>query len=293
MTASFDIICIGSVLWDVIGRAPVDMRHGSDVGGRITRLPGGVALNIAMTLAQRGMRPALLSHVGQDPEGDALIAACKSYDMVTDYVMRSPRPTDQYMAVEGTNGLIAAVADAHSLEDAGDVILRPLNDARIATPDAPYQGFIALDGNLTPALLAQIAHDPAFAAADLRVAPASPGKADRLAPFVTHGRGTLYVNLDEASTLAGLPTDNIETAACALLDQGAARVVITNGATQVCDASNAGVIFATPPKVHARRVTGAGDTFMAAHIVAESKGAPRDVALQEAADVAARYVSGE
>ncbi|MEM8824970.1 MAG: kinase, partial [Pseudomonadota bacterium] len=37
-----DLLCIGSVLWDVIGRAPVHMERGSDVGGRITRVPGGV-----------------------------------------------------------------------------------------------------------------------------------------------------------------------------------------------------------------------------------------------------------
>ena len=54
-----DILCIGSVLWDIIGRSPLAMRLGSDVPGRITRLPGGVALNIAMTLARFNLRPAL------------------------------------------------------------------------------------------------------------------------------------------------------------------------------------------------------------------------------------------
>ena len=51
-----DILCIGSVLWDIIGRSPAAMRLGSDVPGRITRLPGGVAMNIAMTLARFGLR---------------------------------------------------------------------------------------------------------------------------------------------------------------------------------------------------------------------------------------------
>ena len=36
-----DILCIGSILWDIIGRSPTSMRLGSDVPGRITRLPGG------------------------------------------------------------------------------------------------------------------------------------------------------------------------------------------------------------------------------------------------------------
>ncbi|MCA3511211.1 MAG: kinase, partial [Rhodobacter sp.] len=65
-----DILCIGSVLWDIIGRAQTAMRRGADVPGRIMRQPGGVALNIAMTLRRFGLRPALLSCVGQDDEGE-------------------------------------------------------------------------------------------------------------------------------------------------------------------------------------------------------------------------------
>ena len=49
-----DILCIGSVLWDVIGRTASHMAPGSDLPGRIARVPGGVALNIAATLAGWG-----------------------------------------------------------------------------------------------------------------------------------------------------------------------------------------------------------------------------------------------
>ena len=79
-----DIICIGSVLWDVIGRSASVMRQGSDVPGRISRLPGGVAMNIAMTLARFGMAPALLTAIGRDVEGDELIAACRARGLITD-----------------------------------------------------------------------------------------------------------------------------------------------------------------------------------------------------------------
>ena len=175
------------------------MRQGSDVPGRITRLPGGVAMNIAMTLARFGLRPAVLSAIGRDAEGDELVAACERMGLITDYLYRSDDlPTDRYMAVEGANGLIAAIADAHSLEAAGDKILRPLADGRLGTADAPWAGPVALDGNLTEALLSEIAASPLFAAADLRVAPASPGKAERLLPLLGHPRATLYVNLEEA-----------------------------------------------------------------------------------------------
>ena len=286
-----DILCIGSVLWDVIGRAPVVMRQGSDVPGRISPLPGGVAMNIAMTLVRFGMTPALLTAIGRDAEGDELIAACAARGLLTGYVYRSDDlPTDRYMAVEGANGLIAAIADAHSLEAAGAKILRPLSDGSLP---APYTGPVALDGNLTIDLLADIAESPMLARADLRVAPASPGKADRLTPFLRAGRGTLYVNLEEAGLLCSAHFHSSEAAAAALLDRGAARALVTDGGNAASEGSAAaGVVSAMPPKVLVTRVTGAGDTFMAAHIAAEAQGADRHGALARALDAAATYVSG-
>lgn len=290
------VLCIGSVLWDIIGRCPAEMRRGSDMPGRITRLPGGVAMNIAMTLARFGLRPSLLSTVGRDPEGDELIAACAHLGCHTEHLYRSDDlPTDRYMAVEGGNGLIAAIADAHSLEAAGDKILRPLLDGTLGSAQAPYQGSIALDGNLTLTLLGEIAANPAFAKADLRVAPASPGKAERLRPFLLHTRGTLYVNLEEAGILCQDSFTDSKTAALALLDRGAARVLVTDGGASATEASSAAkdAITQIPPRVTVARVTGAGDTFMAAHIAAEARGEDRSAALGSALQAAATYVSGE
>lgn len=290
-----DILCIGSVLWDIIGRAPLHMRAGADVPGRITRLPGGVAMNIAMTLTRFGRRPAVLTAIGRDSQGADLIAAAEVLGIDCAHVYRSDDlPTDRYMAIEGANGLIAAIADAHSLEAAGDKILRPLADGRLGSADRPWAGPIALDGNLTQALLSEIARSPLFAAADLRVAPASPGKAERLAPLLAHPRATLYVNLEEAGILCQRDFTSAEEAATGLLARGATRVLVTDGARASADGkAGEGVITAAPPEVLVTRVTGAGDTFMAAHLVAEGEGAMRDSALHRALKAAARYVSGE
>lgn len=289
-----DILCIGSVLWDVIGRTPIAMQPGADVPGHITQVPGGVALNVAMTLARFDMRPALLSAVGVDPEGHALVDECRRLGLVTDHLYRSEDlPTDRYMAIEGAGGLIAAIADAHSLEKAGAKILRALHDGTLGSTEAPYPGLVALDGNLTEALLEQIATDPAFAAADLRIAPASPGKAERLLPFLRAGRGTLYVNLEEAGLLCHTVFDAAEPAARRLIDRGAKRVVVTNGGAPCCDATAEGIHSACPPKVLVTRITGAGDTFMAAHIAAERAGQSRPQALDAALTAAAMYVSGD
>jgi sugar/nucleoside kinase (ribokinase family) len=292
--SSAQILCVGSVLWDVIGRSASHMRQGSDVPGRITRLPGGVAMNIAMTLARFGMKPVLLTAIGQDAEGHELVEACKGLGLVTRYVYRSDDlPTDRYMAVEGANGLIAAIADAHSLEASGDKILRPLVNGELGDTNTPYTGPIALDGNLTVTLLEHISKSPAFAAADLRVAPASPGKAERLLPFLNHHRATLYVNLEEAGLLCQTEFASSEAAAKGLLQRGARRVLVTDGGQSATEADANRVITQTPPAVLVTRVTGAGDTFMAAHIAAESAGADRDAALHRALKAAASFVSGE
>ncbi|WP_298918256.1 PfkB family carbohydrate kinase [uncultured Roseobacter sp.] len=294
MKSTPDILCIGSVLWDIIGRSASAMRQGSDVPGRITRLPGGVAMNIAMTLARFDLTPALLTAIGRDAEGDELISACAARGMITDTVYRSDDlPTDIYMAVEGANGLIAAIADAHSLEAAGAKILAPLSDGRLATPETPYEGLVALDGNLTLKLLSDIARSPLLAQADLRVAPASPGKAERLAPFVQTGRGTLYVNLEEAGLLCQKKFANSRDAAEGLLKRGAARVLVTDGGSDATEGRAEGLITQTPPQVLVTRVTGAGDTFMAAHIAADAEGSSPEDALRRALHAAATYVSGE
>ena len=289
-----DILCIGSVLWDIVGRSPAHMTAGADVPGRITRLPGGVAMNIAMTLARFGLRPALLSAIGRDPEGDELMAAAARLGVATGHIYRSDDlPTDRYMAVEGANGLVAAIADAHSLEAAGDKILRPLADGRLGSAEAPWPGPVALDGNLTQGLLADIAASPLFSAADLRIAPASPGKAERLLPLLPVRNATLYVNREEAGLICQRRFATAPEAAEGLLERGAVRVLVTDGGRRTADGAGAGILTAEPPAVLVTRVTGAGDTFMAAHIVAEARGERREAALRAALDAAAHYVSGD
>ena len=89
MTSRPDILCIGAMLWDVIGRAPRRMAPGADVPGRIRHLPGGVALNVAVALARWGLAPAVLSAVGRDPEGCALVAEAQRLGVLTGWLSRA------------------------------------------------------------------------------------------------------------------------------------------------------------------------------------------------------------
>ncbi len=270
------------------------MKAGADVPGRISTIPGGVALNIATTMRAFGLHPALLSIVGEDAAGNDLVHNCQSLGLDTSYLYRSSDlPTDRYMAVEGANGLIAAIADAHSLEAAGSKILGPLVDGRLGSASDPFSGVIALDGNLTTLLLSEVSVSPLFTKADLRIAPASPGKAERLLPLMSHPGATFYVNLEEACLLCQTKFPDATHAASGLVERGVHRALVTDGGNSAAEATATRELTLTPPPVLVTRVTGAGDTFMAAHIAAEMNGASPESALQAALDAAAAHVCGE
>ena len=69
-------------------------------------------------------------------------------------------------------------------------------------------------------------------------------------------------------------------------------MLVTDGGKATSDADANGIFTETPPEVLVTRVTGAGDTFMAAHIAAEARGVDRAGALTDALRAAATYVSG-
>ncbi|WP_410218349.1 PfkB family carbohydrate kinase [Paracoccus sp. (in: a-proteobacteria)] len=290
MTLTPDVLCIGAMLWDVIGRAPRRMAPGADVPGRIRHLPGGVALNVAVALARWGLTPAVLSAVGRDPEGDALITEALRLGVRTEFLTRDTGlPTDCYMGIEDSEGLIAAIADAFSLELAGQNILGPL-DRDLAGWTRP----VVVDGNLTEDLLELIARDKRLASADLRVVPASPGKAERLEPLIAARRGCFYLNRLEAEILAGRACPDAASAAEAVVARGAPRVLVTDGPNPAAEAmAGAPTLTHQPPAVVVARVTGAGDCFLAAHLAAELSSQPRDAALRQAVRSSAAHVSGK
>jgi len=298
MTAAPDagtpaLLCLGAALWDVIGRAPGAMRPGEDIPGRIERIPGGVALNIALAAARQGLRVGMLTAIGQDPEGEALALACAAQGVAMDLAHRHPElPTDCYMAIEAGGEVLGAIADARLLEAAGTAILAPLHDGRLGTAGSPWSGRLVIDGNPTEETLAAIAADPALARSELRLVPASPGKALRMRVFLGHPSAVFHVNLVEAGLICGRPFAASPEAALALRAAGAARAVVTHGGQAAADAGEHGLVTRMPPPVAVARVTGAGDAFVAGHIAAEAAGADADAAIAAALNAAALHVAG-
>jgi sugar/nucleoside kinase (ribokinase family) len=292
MATAPEIVCIGAAHWDIIGRSPVTLCPGDDVPGRIARRLGGVALNVAGALCRYGLTPALLTAIGRDADGEALIEDCGRLGIVTGHVHRpNTGPTDRYLAVEDPGGMIAAIADARTLEAAGAEILRPLEDGRLGSAAAPWPGTVVVDGNLAEDVLAGIAASPVLGAADLRLAAVSPAKAGRLRPFLGHPRATFYLNRAEAEALLDARLEGAPEAAKALGTRGAGRALVTDGDRVAALAEAGGVIAETPAAVPVARVTGAGDAVVAAHIAAERRGERGRQALISALGAAAEHVA--
>ena len=288
------IVCIGSALWDVVGRSDRKMKVGHDVPGRILRIPGGVAMNIAMALRKHGAPVSLLTSVGADPAGRDLLAEAKRRGIETALVHISKKhPTDQYIAIEGSNGLVAAIADAGSLEAEAKSVITPMLDGRLGSDETPFEGLIVCEGNLPSDALEFISGTAEFSKADLRLAPASPGKAERLKIFFGHPNATIYVNLTEANILLGAEYQDAHAAAAALVKTGLRKAAVTDGPNAAAVAEKQGAYTALPSAVDVLRVTGAGDVFMANHIVAEMQGILGIKALNFALRQTAEYISTE
>ena len=172
MTALPPYLVAGSALWDIIATSSRDMKPGYDVPGWIARRMGGVALNVALAIGRLGRPVGLLTAVGRDAEGDALLAEAATHGVDCAHVTRCGDPTDAYLAVESPDGeVFAAIADCASLERAGEVIFAPLDGAG-------YAGTLIVDGKPAAGVTRPAARQPGAGAGDLclcaRRAPARP-----------------------------------------------------------------------------------------------------------------------
>lgn len=288
------ILCIGSALWDIIASSGVKLEVGSDVPGLIRRRPGGVALNIALALAASGQKVALLATIGHDTQGDALIVELETAGVICDYVTRTDDPTDTYLAIENPDGeVFAAIADCASLEKAGETVLNPLRDGRLANTTSPWTGSVIIDGNLPVSVLNSITDQNDLAQAQLTFVPASPGKADRMRAALKSQIGTLFVNRGEAEILCQRPFVTSKAAAIELIRLGATRAIVTDGPKAASLCTSGETICITPPPVEAITTTGAGDVFLAGFIAAELSRSSEEDSMLAALAAAAMHITKE
>ena len=257
------ILCIGSILWDIIGYSITPLARGDDKEGIISRQPGGVAMNLAVRLSRYGITPAIISALGDDTAGLELIEICKKHSIIWDDIIVCPkRRTDFYMAIEDPDGVALAIADTRLLTENKRKVLNPLISGRYKNWNSP----IILDSNLSSEVLEELRYNSAFKNSDFRLAPGSPSKVDRLIMFLTHSGSNIYLNLKEANYILRKTFQSSVDAALEILSYGLNSVLVTNGERMACFAQGNELIKLKPPTVKVSKLTGAGDVLMATHI---------------------------
>ncbi len=278
------IVCIGGAVVDRTLRAEQPLRR--DTSNPVTsRLGfGGVARNVGETLARLGLPVALISVVGDDPGGQALLAHARAAGLdVSAVVQRTDCQTAEYVAVLEPDGRLAfGLADMAALALITPDLLEQ-SHAQIAAA-----AMVFADCNLpAPTLVALITHCRACAV-PLAIDAVSTAKVSRLPADLT-GIDTLFLNRDEACAL--LDCDVTPIAASRMLsDRGARSVVVTHGALG-CAIAHEGSSHCIPaPVAPVVDVTGAGDALVAGTLAALSRGGTFADAVVRGTELAARTI---
>ncbi len=100
----FDVVVVGGAAFDYLVHAPELPAPDRPVhGDAFVKGPGGKGFNQAVAAARLGARVALVTRVGTDPEGDAILEALEREQVVTTWVVRDPgaATTTVVIAVDG------------------------------------------------------------------------------------------------------------------------------------------------------------------------------------------------
>lgn len=275
----------------VVGGANVDLKAhtlapvilGTSNPGLTTQTAGGVARNIAENLARLGVAVSLVSAVGRDNLGDALLEDSKLAGVDVRFVMRvNDQLTGTYMATLNHEGeLLVAVSDMTVLN-----VLTPttLHDRRAVLRGATW---VVADGNLTEATLLHLMTLAAEAGIPVAFEPVSVPKALQIKSCIQAGfpPHTITPNLLELGALVGREVPDvladIRAAAQELHAQGVHTVWVRRGqAGSVLSLPETSTALPTIPAKVAD-VTGAGDAMLAAYLAALLAGvAPTEAARQ-------------
>lgn len=255
------IVCVGGATIDRKYRAKEPVQPETSNPVTSDRAFGGVARNVAENIARLGGRAALVSVVGDDENGRAILAHLRRLEIDTQRVAIAPgQATAEYVAVLQPNGDLAlGLADMAILDGLTPERLRSLWGG-------PTADCIFADCNLPPETLGEIMDLARREATMLAVDAVSVAKVKRL-PQDLAGVGLLLLNLDEARALLAASQVSPERAVDALLGCGAARVVLTLGKAGLIAADRSGSVRIGAAKANVADATGAGDALIAAILV--------------------------
>lgn len=261
------IAVIGGANMDIGGFSACQILDGDSNPGRVSMTIGGVGRNIAENLVRMGLQAELVSAIGGDANGRAILADCAQKGIGTSlclvkedmrssvYLFISDPDGDMHCAVNDME--IQAQLTPQVMAERIDALNRM--DAAVIDANLPSETIEYLAKNLTIPLFA----DAVSAAKVLRLKNALP---------------YLYAfkpNRIEAELLTGIPirsAADAQSAAQAMVQAGVRQVYLSMSVEGAVCAEQGRCLRIPGRKLHMVNSTGAGDAFTAALVWACLKG---------------------
>lgn len=265
------VAVFGGIAVDRIAVTTASPTLGASNPGTVRATPGGVGFNVARTLAGLGLKVRLTATIGDDPDGEMVLAAAKDAAIDVASMVVDPRlPTASYQAVFDAKGdLVIGVADTALYEE-----LTPAALAAAASA-ARSDGLWVIDANFPPKTLGFLLDEAEAARRSVVALPISPAKAVRFAAL-DRRPDLLFANRGEAAAMVGRPGDigiaDPAELAVELGERDFANVLVTNSAEPLHVISAGEHRAFVPPSIKVASVNGAGDAFAAATVYGLSHG---------------------
>lgn len=288
---SVNVLCIGDVMLDVIARidvSPQKINFGSDTASQISTSSGGAAGNVAAWLTRTDARSTIVSHVGDDPAGAAIIAEFDSLGVQHGNLIIPGQPSGVVVV------LVDASGERTMFPDKGANSNLKLEDLpQLGNFQAVYiSGYALLNPLARPGVLAMIQEIRANSI-PIYFDPASVGAMKEVTDKELHEwfslMDVLLLNEEESIFLTG--SVDIERALDYLL-QFTQVVVIKRGSLgAVAKARGYDSISVAAAPTTIIDTTGAGDSFAAGFIAAFAATPDLTAALTAGSNLAAGCVA--
>ena len=274
------VLVIGSSGVDIIGRLCNEIQPGTSNPSQIRIAYGGVARNVAENLARLGYPVILLSAVGLDDRGSALIEHIQATGVDTSAVVRSAEfPTGSYLAVVNNRGELQFALD--DMRACASITPRLLRKNHLLFEQA---SLVYIDANLSKESLRSAITIARRAGVPIAADPTSDNLAGRLIPFL----GDLYMispNLTEAGILCEGSMDagkrwQVMEMARKLVGKGIKLVILTLARHGVYYATSETAGYVPATRTEIIDPTGAGDALCAAVVFALLNNFPLDDAIR-------------
>lgn len=273
------VVVVGACGLDLVAHPQRAPQPGDRLPAEVRASWGGVASNVAANLVALGRPVRLISVVGQDPLGDALLRHLDTLGIDTRGVLRVPQPTGIYLGLlHAEGGLVYSLHDMR--------LMNALTPAHLKAQAALFRDAAAVfvDANLSRQALRTLFALAREAGLPVAADPTAPYLAAKLRPYLKR-LGLVTPNHLEAAALLGrpVPQDNfaeVVRAARDLVAQGVQMAVITLAEFGVCYATPMGSGHLPALKTRVLDPTGAGDALTAATLFALLAGLEPDEAVR-------------